>query len=188
MTKSNNQNNSSQNNSSAGKIGDWAKTYYALRALEEDWLALGLRPDHLQALEDFIDFLKLCDHERLGFHDLRATAVIGELAKTGFAILSTDPRYVPGVERDIGRPFDFVDSMLSGGTILVLDPEDMQALERFSGLVRLASDDAFPISSDCSWSHLVGWLALESHEAIKALAEEFGEDYRPATKRIEATR
>ena len=188
MTKSNDRNNSSQHNSSAGKIGGWAKTYFELRTLDGDWLALGLRPDHLQALDDFIDFLKLIDHERLGFHDLRETAVIGELATTGSSILSTDPRYVPGVARDIGRPFDFVDSMLSGGTVLILDPEDMQALEGFAGLVRLAPDQAFSIPVDCSWSHLVGRLAVESHAAIKALVEEFGEDYRPATKRIEATR
>ena len=189
MTKSNGQNNSSQHNSSTGKIGGWAKTFYELRALYDNPLALGLEAVHMQALDDFIDFLKLCDHERLGFYDLRETAVIGELARTAAHILSSHPSYQDDrnfPDQEVGRPLDFPLFLVGvGDYVLVLDHEDMEALKTFVGLVRRADEVSFPVPACCNWSDLVGWLAVEFHTAIKAMVEEFGDDNCPKTKRIE---
>jgi len=181
MTKSNDRNNSSQHNSSSGNPGDWAKTYYS----QHDRFSLALSSDQMQALEDLVGFLGHCDHELLGFHSLEFSAVIGELARTGCVILSTDPDYDPGPPRDIGVSFDFVPFIFGGGgTILVLEPRDMECLERFASLVRHAPDAVFPVPDDCSWGYLVGWIATECHSAMilskfessRLIAREGGEE------------
>ena len=174
MTKSNDRNNSSQHNSSRDVFEEWVKTYYMVRRRECSWNTFALRADHEAALQKFIMFLRTCDHELLGFHSLDTSAVIGELARMGSAILSIDPAYVSGPSRRIVGPFDFV-SYVRSGVVMDLNVEDREALEAFASLVSTAPDCLVPIPADCTWSHLVGWLAVESHAAIKTVFAEFDE-------------